>query len=119
MKAWPKFRPIGSAMLLAAVCFATGAFAQGTSNTNKPTSTNASSSADEHPDIVEIDVFGGISMYGQVNRGLGMKLVDGGVAGLGLTWNPSRWVGLELWGDFAQANVEFRTSSGLYPPGTP
>src|SRR5579859_4974469 len=111
MKAWPKFRPIRSAMLLVAVCFASGALAQGSAgNANNSKSSNAASSADEHPDIVEIDVFGGISMYGEVNRGLGMKLVDGGVAGLGVTWNPSRWVGLELWGDFAQANVEFRTS---------
>jgi outer membrane protein OmpA-like peptidoglycan-associated protein len=58
-------------------------------------------------------------MFGEVNRGLGMKLVTGGIAGGRVTWNPSRWVGLELWGEFSQANVEFRTSSGLYPAGFP
>jgi outer membrane protein OmpA-like peptidoglycan-associated protein len=119
MKAWPKFTPIGSAMLLA-VCCVSGAFAQGTTgNANQSKSSNTATSADEHPDIVEIDVFGGVSMYGEVNRGLGTKLVNGGVAGLGVTWNPTRRIGLELWGDFSQANVEFRTSSGLYPVGAP
>ena len=119
MKAWLKFTPISSAILSAVLCFGTGAFAQGTNNANNTKSANTTSSADEHPDIVEIDVFGGISMFGQVNRGLGTKLVDGGVAGLGVTWNASRWIGLELWGDFAQANVEFKTSSGIYPAGSP
>jgi outer membrane protein OmpA-like peptidoglycan-associated protein len=116
MKAQFKF---SSAILSAVLCVATGAFAQGTSNTTNTKSANAGSSGDEFPDIVEIEVFGGVSLFGQVNRGLGTRLVDGGVAGLGVTWNPSRWVGLELWGDFAQANVEFLTSSGAYPAGSP
>src|SRR5690242_14440934 len=100
MRAWPKFRPLGSAMLFVAVCFVGGAFAQGTTgNANQSKSSNAATSADEHPDIVEIDVFGGVSMYGEVSQGLGTKLVNGGVAGLGVTWNPTRRIGLELWGD--------------------
>src|SRR5207248_11103834 len=119
MKTRLKVGSVSSAILCAVLFTSTGAFAQGTSNTNTANSNNSSSSADQYPDIVEIDPFGGVSLFGEVNHGLGTKLVDGGVAGLRVTWNPSRWVGLELWGDYAQANVNFLTSSGVYPPGTP
>jgi outer membrane protein OmpA-like peptidoglycan-associated protein len=105
-----KHRPFSSTMMCAALCFATAAFAQDTTNT-KP----ASGSGDQFPDLVEIDPFGGISTWGTVTPGLGEKLVDGGVAGIRLAVNPNRWFGLELWGDFSQANVEFRQSSGINP----
>jgi hypothetical protein len=119
MKTRLRLRPISSAILSAALCLGTAAYAQDASNTNANNSkaSNAkASTGDEYPDIVEIDVFGGVSVYGQVMRGLDTKLVNGGVVGLGLTWNATRRVGLELWGDWNQANVEFRTPSA---PGLP
>jgi outer membrane protein OmpA-like peptidoglycan-associated protein len=114
MKTGLRVRPISSAILALALCFGTAAYAQDVSNTNNNKS--KTSSGDEFPDIVEIDVFGGVSVYGQVMRGLDTKLVDGGVVGLGVTWNATRRVGLELWADWNQANVEFRTPSA---PGLP
>ncbi len=105
-----KHRPFSSTIMCAALCFATAAYAQDTTNT-KPTS----GSGDQFPDLIEIDPFGGISTWGTVTPGLGEKLVDGGVAGLRLAVNPNRWVGIELWADYSQANVEFRQSSGINP----
>src|SRR3569623_2128253 len=107
MKIGLRDRPISSAILAMALCIGTAAYAQDVSNTNNNKS-NATS-GDEFPDIVEIDVFGGVSVYGQVQRGLTTQLVDGGVVGLGVTWNATRRIGLEVWGDWNQANVEFRT----------
>ena len=117
MKTGLRVRPIGSAILAMALCFGTAAYAQDVSNTNNNQSKASSgSSGDELPDLVEIEVFGGVSVYGQVMRGLDTKLVDGGVLGVGVTWNATRRVGLELWADWNQANVEFRTPSA---PGLP
>jgi outer membrane protein OmpA-like peptidoglycan-associated protein len=117
MKIGIRVTSIRSAILAAALCFGTAAYAQDVSNTNSnKTKASSGSSGDELPDIVEIDVFGGVSVYGQVQRGLTTKLVDGGVFGVGVTWNMTRRVGLEFWGDWNQANVEFRTPSA---PGLP
>src|SRR5947209_13860984 len=99
MKIRLRLRPMNSAILATALCFGTAAYAQDASKTNNQAS-KTSSTGDEYPDIVEIDVFGGVSVYGSVARGLDTKLVDGGVVGLGVTWNASRRVGLELWGDW-------------------
>ncbi len=114
MKTRLRPRPISSAILSAALCFGTAAYAQDASKTNQNTS--KTSTGDEYPDIVEIDVFGGVSVYGAVARGLTTKLVDGGAFGGGVTWNASRHVGLELWGAWDQANVEFKSPSA---PGLP
>src|SRR5581483_208024 len=119
------FRPLGSAVLCGALCFVTGAFAQNAADAQNanpaPTAHNANttpSGEDEYPDLVELDPFGGISIYGEVVAGLGEKLVDGGVAGIRFDVNPSKYIGWELWADFAQANVEFKVPSGVYPPGS-
>ncbi len=109
-------RPLGSAVLCGALCFATVTYAQNTNNTTNNNKT-MTSGEDQYPDLVEFDPFGGVSLYGQVMRGLDTKLVNGGVAGIRLAVNPSKWIGIELWGDYAQANVEFRSSSGVYPAG--
>ena len=77
--------------------------------------TGGSSSLDEYPDLIEIDPFGGITTSGQVMRGLTTKLVNGWVGGLRLTYNPSAYVGIELWADMTQGNVEFRQSDSFYP----
>ncbi len=70
------------------------------------------------PDLVEIDPFGGISTFGQVNRGLTTHLVTGGIAGLRGAVNPSKYLGIEGFFEFSQANVEFRNSNGFYPGTT-
>jgi outer membrane protein OmpA-like peptidoglycan-associated protein len=116
-----KVEPIGSAILGAALCFGTLAFAQ-ESNTTNPVKKAAnvlhsSSGQDQYPDLVEIDPFGGISIYGQVNRGLSTKLANGGVGGIRIAYNPAAHFGIELWGDYANAPVRFVSSAGNYPPG--
>jgi hypothetical protein len=83
---------------------------------NAPKGGGGSSAADEYSDKFEIDPFAGISMYGQVMRGLTTKLVNGGLGGLRLTYNPTLHLGLELWADYDVANVEFRLPSA---PGLP
>ena len=114
-------KPISSAILCGVLCLGTAAFAQDTNNTTGNAQTKQVSSggsgADQYPDLFEIDPFGGVSTYGTVARGLQTKLVDGGLAGLRLAWNPAHYFGIELWGDYDVANVEFKTSSGVYPPG--
>ncbi len=105
-------------ILCAGLCFNMGAYAQATGNTtSNPNTPKAVSTQDQYPDLVELDPFGGISIYGPVVRGLDTKMVDGGVAGMRVAVNPSKWFGIEAWFDFAQANVEFRTPSngGVYP----
>jgi outer membrane protein OmpA-like peptidoglycan-associated protein len=70
---------------------------------------------DALPDIVEIDPFGGVSTWGQVNRGLTTHLVTGGIGGIRGAVNPSSHIGIEGFFEYSQANVEFRSSSGFYP----
>ncbi|MBV9158497.1 MAG: PKD domain-containing protein [Acidobacteriaceae bacterium] len=120
-----RLTPLSSAILSAGLCFATAAFAQDTNTTtnpaNAPANNKAGSSQDQYPDLVEIDPFGGISTYGQVQRGLDPKMLDGWVGGLRIAVNPTKYFGLELWGDIARANVHFRTPSnlGVYPATAP
>src|SRR5215831_9996334 len=83
------WRPIGSVLLGSALCFGTAAFAQDTStatnaSANQTAKAKNASSEDEHPDLVEIDPFGGVSIWGNVARGLNTKLADGGLGGLRL-----------------------------------
>jgi opacity protein-like surface antigen len=117
-----RLKPISSAVLSAALCLSTSAHAQNTSTASaaqSPAAASSSSSgstADELPDLVEIDPFGGVSLYGQVNTGLGTKHVDGGVAGIRVAWNPTRYIGIEGFFDYAQANLEFRTPSAVGLP---
>ncbi|MDQ2711093.1 MAG: PKD domain-containing protein [Acidobacteriota bacterium] len=121
MKTRLGIKPISSTVLCVAMCLGTSAFAQDSQNTTSTTTTStktaksAANGQDQYPDLVEIDPFGGISTYGQVMRGLTTKLVDGGVGGLRLTYNPAAYLGIELWADYDVANVEFRQPSGLNP----
>lgn len=107
------FRPLSSAVLCGVLFLSTAAFAQ----TNNQTKTTTTSGGDQYPDLVEINPFGGVSLFGEVVAGLGTKLVDGGVAGLRLAANPSRYFGIELWGAWSVNNVRFALSSGVFPPG--
>lgn len=92
-------RAIGSTILCAALCFSTAAYAQ-TTNTPKNNSNG------EYPDTVELDPFGGVSLWGEVTSGLGEKLRNGGTAGGRITWNFARYIGIELGYNFMVNNVE-------------
>ena len=113
-----KIKPTGLIILGAAFCFIGSAYAQNTSNTTTPSAKAAKPSGgeDEYPDLVEIDPFGGVSIYGDVLRGLDTHTADGGVAGIRVAVNPYKYLGLELFFDYANANVEFREPSA---PGLP
>jgi outer membrane protein OmpA-like peptidoglycan-associated protein len=100
MKTRQRIRPIGRAVIGMGLCLGTALYAQDaaqTSNNGSKSKASASSAtADQMPDIVEIDPFGGVSMFGQVNRGLNTKLITGGVYGARVAWNPSRYIGIEF-----------------------
>lgn len=122
MKIRLKFKPVSVAILCAALFCAT-AFAQDTTNAtpNQTNTPKVGSSQDQYPDIVEFDPFGGISTYGQVQRGLDTKMLDGWVGGVRIAVNPNKWFGLELWGDLTRNNEHFRLQSngGVYPATAP
>jgi len=108
-----RFKPISGLLLSSFFCLGIPAFSQ---TAAKP---KAAAAVDELPDLIEIDPFGGVSMFGSVDRGLGQKFAKGGTYGGRVTWNASRWIGLELFYDYSYNNVSFRTSSGTYPSGAP
>jgi hypothetical protein len=109
--------PISSALLCVTLCGSTAMFAQD-ANTTK-TTVKMADGQDQYPDLWEIDPFGGVSTFGQVNRGLDTKMVTGGVGGARFTLNPYKYLGLELWFDYSVANVEFALSNGPIPAGLP
>ncbi len=104
-------RPIGSAILCAALSFCTSLYAQGNGNTKNPGST-----ADEYPDLVELDPFGGVSLWGQADQGLNEAPAHGGTAGGRVAVNVSRYVGLELGYNFMINNIRILTPIA---PGLP
>jgi hypothetical protein len=93
-------KPVGMLCLAGLVCSLTPAWAQAPA---KPAVKGDVS--DEYPDLVELDPFGGVSLFGQINRGLGEKLINGGTGGGRVTVNVSRYVGLELGYNFMGNNV--------------
>ncbi len=103
------FMPISLAVLTAALCLSTSTFAQGTTGTNN-------TPAEDYPDTVELDAFGGVSLLGEVNRGLGEKFIKGGTAGGRVTYNVSRHIGIELSYNFMINNVRLVTPIA---PGLP
>jgi outer membrane beta-barrel protein len=104
MKTRLKLRPISSALLCAALCFGNSAFAQNTSKTKTDSSTE-----DQYPDMVELDPFGGVSIFGQVNRGLDEKFITGGTLGGRVAYNFSKYIGLELGYNYMVNNVRLVT----------
>lgn len=64
---------------------------------------------DSYPDLVEIDPFGGVSIWGQLNKGLGEKLLDGGTAGVRAAVNVSRHIGIEFGYNLMVNNVRLIT----------
>ena len=83
---------MGSFFLTGALCVGTLASAQD----NGQTAGMIKVASEQYPDLVELDPFGGVSIWGQVNQGLGEKLIDGGTAGGRVAANVSKWVGIEL-----------------------
>ena len=67
------------------------------------------------PDTVEINPFGGVSIFGQVNRGLGSKFITGGAYGGRVGVNVSNYIGLEVMYEYMVNNYRFLTpiSPGL------
>ncbi len=119
MDTWLINRPISSAILCAALTLTSAAYAQDSTASTATKKMAPAMSGDGLPDLVEIDPFGGISTWGQVNRGLTTHLVTGGIAGLRVAVNPARYFGIEGFFEFSQANVEFRTPNGNgFYPGT-
>src|SRR6185312_2530685 len=116
-----KSKPITVALVSMALC-ASLAMAQDSSTSSSQSSTNKSSANSQTPaagnaamppgcvkiippdpkekvrlpDTVEIDPFGGVSLFGQVNRGLDTKQITGGAWGLRVGVNVSNYVGLEM-----------------------
>jgi len=105
MKSGLWVRPIHAAILCAVFCSCTVAFGQGTNRSNN----NSDGSADEYPDKVELDAFGGLSLFSTVNSGLGERFIRGGTAGGRATYNFSRYVGIELGYNFMVNNVRLIT----------
>ena len=110
-------RPIGLAALCLTLCSGTAVFAQD-ANTTK-TTVKMAGGQDQYPDLWEVDAFGGIQVYKQVNTGLDTKLSNGGVFGGRFAYNPYEHLGLELWMDYSVANVNLGLSNGSIPVGFP
>ena len=100
----------------ALLCLSVTVRAQDVSSGNTPQNASQPSAGEEHPDIIELDVFGGVSMFGEVKNGLGEKLITGGISGGRAAWNFSQHLGLELSYNFMVNNVRLVTPIA---PGLP
>jgi opacity protein-like surface antigen/outer membrane protein OmpA-like peptidoglycan-associated protein len=102
-----KVKPIASALLSMAVC-TTMAVAQDTNNSNDQANAKKSASTGTAlPDLVELDPFGGISLFGRVDSGLDPKHISGGAFGGRVGANVSDHWGLELMYEYLSNNVRF------------
>jgi opacity protein-like surface antigen/outer membrane protein OmpA-like peptidoglycan-associated protein len=137
-----KAKPITSALISMALC-ASMAVSQDTStSTNQTNSANQANTASQAasspsqqgglgcfkilppdpkekiklPDTVELDPFGGISIFGPVNRGLDTKHLDGVTFGGRVGVNVTDYVGLEVMYQQSTNNVRFLTPVA---PGLP
>jgi outer membrane protein W len=68
------------------------------------------------PDSVEVDAFGGVSLWGTVQSGLDTKLIDGGTAGGRIGANVTNNIGLEFMYQYMWNNVRLVTPVGLGIP---
>jgi outer membrane protein OmpA-like peptidoglycan-associated protein len=101
MKIRLNYKPISSALLcLGLLCVGSNASAQiKASNDELP----------RIPDLVEIDIFGGVSVFGQVNYGLNTKLINGGDLGVRVGVNVTNHVALEFSYSYMVNNVRLVT----------
>lgn len=65
--------------------------------------------SDALPDLLELDAFGGVSLFGEINQGLGEKFIDGGTGGGRVAYNFSRYLGLEFSYNFSGNNIRLAT----------
>jgi hypothetical protein len=98
------------------LCLAVAASAQAVSGASNAKTAAKADAGDDYPDIIELDAFGGVSIFGEVKSGLGEKLLRGGTAGGRATWNFSQHLGLELSYNFMVNNVRLVTPIA---PGLP
>ena len=101
MECRPDCKPINAAFLSLSLCFCTLASAQDAAN-SKAKSGNSQVLL---PDTVELNAFGGVSLFAQVDEGLGTRLHRGGTAGGRVTWNPTSIFGVEFSYNFMVNNV--------------
>ncbi len=92
---------------LAAIAIPGSLLGQDAGTTTKPVNVATAAMPEKHPDLVEIDPFGGVSAWAQLGTGLGQKLVNGGTAGARVAVNISRHIGLELGYNFNVNNVRY------------
>ncbi len=76
-------------------------------NAQTPTAPQAAAEGDELPDKVELGAFGGGSFFTRINKGLGTWHRTGGAAGLRVTENIWKYVGLEQAFTYSVNNVNF------------
>ncbi len=100
-------KPVSSALLCTALCLGTAAFAQDTPKAAKV----AATAGDEYPDLFEIDPFGGVNIFGQLNTGLTLHTGKGGLGGVRIAYNPTPHFGLEVWADYVNAPMSFLASN--------
>jgi len=76
----------------------------------------AAATGDEHPDRVNVNLFGGGSFFQSVPGGLGSQLANGGAVGARVTGNFWRYVGIEPAFTYSVNNMKFQSRVGT-PPG--
>lgn len=113
------FRPLMACVIAAGMTSVM--LAQDATSPKDPSAKKAAASAkadvsDALPDLIELDPFGGVSLFGQINRGLGQRLVNGGTGGGRVAFNMNRWAGLEVSYNFSGNNVRLVTPIA---PGLP
>lgn len=72
--------------------------------------------ADERPDMVEINLFGGGSFFRGVSEGLGGKHANGGAFGIRVTENFWKYVGLEQGFTYSVNNMQFQSPARAGDP---
>jgi opacity protein-like surface antigen len=112
------FGRLKSAVLVSAavVGLASTVLAQDAPKPKTAMTPNSGDVSDALPDLLELDAFGGVSLFSEVNHGLGEKFVDGGTGGGRAAYNFSRYLGLEFSYNFSGNHVALPTPIG---PGIP
>jgi hypothetical protein len=118
MRSAPRKRATAVVLALAGLtCFTSISAAQDTNRATAPNQTTATTPEEELPGIIELDPFGGVSVFGEVSKGgVREQLLKGGVVGGRATWNFTPHLGLEFSYNFMINNVRLVTPIG---PGVP
>ncbi len=105
-----RLTPVG--LLFLGLAFS--AVAQDTSKPKAATPTTGDVS-DVLPDLLELDPFGGVSLFAQINYGLNQQFIDGGTGGGRVAYNFSRFLGLEFSYNFSGNNVRLSAFNSSLP----